>query len=224
MILLLLYPTRSFQRCLGYCTRIRWQFLHTFADVFQGCYKNGTNGSWDFRYFAGLYLLFRMVLLLTFIFPLVYMWLILIPFPVAVSLLFAYFRPYKNNFFNIIDCLAFSVIVALTIFLIMYGMQVNSFRVELLYALLLIPFLYFISFILCKILSRVALFHTCCTRIGEILKARKENRQLPIRRDDEDLPDRIVNPDMYRPLLPATNIGDTQPQAGVNSRVAYGSV
>ena len=224
MILLLLYPMRSFQRCLGYCTRIRWQFLHTFADVFQGCYKNGTNGTRDYRYFAGLYLLFRMVLLLTFIFPLVYMWLILIPFPVAVSLLFAYFRPYKNNFFNIIDCLAFSVIVALTIFLIMYGMQVNSFRVELLYALLLIPFLYFISFILCKILSRVALFHTCCTRIGEILKARKENRQLPIRRDDEDLPDRIVNPDMYRPLLPATNIGDTQPQAGVNSLVAYGSM
>ena len=39
MVLLLLYPMRSFQRCLGRCTRIRWQFLHTFADAFQGGYK-----------------------------------------------------------------------------------------------------------------------------------------------------------------------------------------
>ena len=69
LLLLLLYPMRSFQRCLGYCTRIRWQFLHTFADVFQGGYKNGTNGTWDYRYFAGLYLLLRIVLLLAFIFP-----------------------------------------------------------------------------------------------------------------------------------------------------------
>ena len=169
-------PMRSFQRCLGYCTRIRWQFLHTFADAFQGCYKNGTNGTRDYRYFTGLYL---MVLLVILIFPLAYTWLILIPFPVAASLLFAYFRPYKNNFFNIIDCLAFSVLVALTIFLIMYGMKVNSFPIEVPYVMGLIPFLYFISFILYKILSWVALFHTCCTRIGEILKARKENHQLP---------------------------------------------
>ena len=68
LLLLLLYPMRSFQRCLGYCTRIRWQFLHTFADAFQGCYKNGTNNTWDCRYFAGLYLFFRAVLLVEWIF------------------------------------------------------------------------------------------------------------------------------------------------------------
>ena len=48
LLLLLLYPMRSFQRCLGYCTRIRWQFLHTFADAFQGCYRNGTSGTFDY--------------------------------------------------------------------------------------------------------------------------------------------------------------------------------
>ena len=228
MLLLLLYPMRSFQRCLGYCTRIRWQFLHTFADAFQGCYKNGTNGTRDYRYFAGLYLLFRIVLLAAFIY-LTYMWLILISVFVVVSLLFAYFHPYKNNYFNILDCLIFAS-MALTIYLIEYGIEVNSFPVQLLYVIGLFPFFYIISFVLYKILSRIALFHTCCTRIGEILKARKENHQLPIRRDDEDLPDRIVNPDMYRPLLPATNSGegnsqnDSQPQPGVNSLVAYGSM
>ena len=110
LLLLLLYPMRSFQRCLGYCTRIRWHFLHTFADAFQGGYKNGTSGTWDYRYFAGLYLLLRIVLLVAFIFPVTYQWLIQIPIPVAASLSFAYFRPYKNNYFNIIDGLAFALL------------------------------------------------------------------------------------------------------------------
>ena len=232
MLLLLMYPMRSFQRCLGYCTRIRWQFLHTFADAFQGGYKNGTNGTWDCRYFAGLYLLFRIVLLVAFIFSLNYQWLILIPLPIFVSLMFAYFRPYKNNYFNIIDGLAF-VLLALTIFLIMYATRANPFPVQILFVVGLIPFLYFISFILYKLLPRVALFRTCCSKIGKVLQARNENKHLHIHRDDnidEDLPDRIVNPDMYQPLLPAINNGggnsqtDTQPQAVVNNLVACSSI
>ena len=232
LLLLLLYPMRSFQRCLGYCTRIRWQFLHTFADAFQGCYKNGTSGNWDYRYSSGLYLLLRIVALLVLIFPATYQWLILVPLPVIVSLLFAYFRPYKNNYFNIIDGLAFALL-ALTMYLIMYGVKDNPFPMQILYVVGLIPFLYFISFILYKILSRVSLFHTCCSRIREWLQGRNENQHLHFERGDnidEDLPDRIVNPHMYQPLLSATdNEGgnsqtDCQPQAGVNSLMAYGSI
>ena len=77
------------------------------------------------------------------------------------------------------------------------------------------------------------MLRTFWTRIGEILKARRKAPQLPIHRDeniDEELPDRIVNPDMYRPLLAATDSGkgnsqsESQPNAGVNSLVAYGSI
>ena len=224
LLLLLLYPMRSFQRCLGYCTRIRWQFLHTFADAFQGCYKNGTIGTCDYRCFAGLYLLFRTVLLVIYIFPVTYQWLILIPFPIFVSLLFAYVRPYKNKYFNIIDGLAF-VSLALTNFLIMHAIRANPFPLQILYVVGLIPFLYYISFILYKLLPRVALFPTCCRKV---LQRRNESQHLHIQRDDnidEDLRDRMV-----KPLLPATNNGeensqtDTQPQAGVNSLVTYCSI
>ena len=142
---------RSFQRCLGYCTRIRSQFLHTFTDAFQGCYKNGTNGTRDYRYFAGLYLFFRIVLLAALISPMAYMWLILVLFPVVFSLLFSVFRPYKINFFNIIDCLAFAIIT-LTNFLIVYATRVSSFPIQLLYFMAVIPFLYF-TLILYKILE-----------------------------------------------------------------------
>ena len=168
---------RSFQRCLGYCTRIRWQFLHTFADAFQGCYKNGTNGTRDYRSFAALYLLFRIVLLMAFIFPMTYQWLIQIPLPVVVSLLFAYFRPYKNNYFNVIDGLAF-VLLALTIFLIMYAVRANPFPLQILCVVGLIPFLYLISFVLYKLLSRVALFRTCCSQIEKVFQARTKIQHL----------------------------------------------
>ena len=230
LLFLLLYPMRSFQRCLGYCTRIRRQFLHTFADAFQGCYKNGTNGTCDYRYFAGLYLLFRILLLVSFICPSAYMWLITIPFPVAASLLFAYFRPYKNNYFNITDCLGFASL-ALVYYLIIYAMRIKPFPIQLLYVLVLLPCLYFLSLILYKILSRVALFRTFCRKIRKTFQAR--NQQLNIQGDEninEELPDRVVNPDMYQPLLPATKNGegnsqsDRQTQAGVNSLVAYGSM
>ena len=50
-------------------------------------------------------------------------------------------------------------------------------------------------------------------------------------RIDEILPDRIVNPDMYRPLLSSTNhpsdregVTDSQTQAGASSLIAYGSI
>ena len=59
----------------------------------------------------------------------------------------------------------------------MYAIKANPFPVQILYVVGLIPLLYFLLFILYKLLSRVSLFITDC-----------------------------------------------QPQAGVNSLVAYGSI
>ena len=233
LLLLLLYPMRSFQRCLGYCTRIRWQFLHTFADAFQGCYKNGTNGTRDYRYFAGLYLLFRVVLLVVFIAPTSYMWLMIVLIPAVVSLLFALFRPYKKNWLNYIDSLGFALL-ALATFLMMYAFETRHIPISaVLCVMMSYPFLYFVLFILCKTLSQVVLFRSCCRKIGEILRARTENQHHNQRGDNEDLPDRIVNPDMYQPLLPAANFSsdeegdfesDCQPQPSANSLLPYGTL
>ena len=139
--------------------------------------------------------------------------------PVVVSLLFAHFRPYKNDYFNIIDSLGFAI-VALSVFLMVYALKTKSFPIQLLYLIvLMIPFLYFILFILRKIFSRVALFRSCRRKIGEKFKATKENQSLHTQRgknNDEDLPDRIENPDMYQPLLQVTSggVGNSQSDCG----------
>ena len=59
-VLLLLYPMRCFQKCLGHCG-LRCHALHIFMDTFQGCYKDGTNGTRDCHYFTTLYLITRYI-------------------------------------------------------------------------------------------------------------------------------------------------------------------
>ena len=52
-ILLAVYPTRCFRK-VSTCLKPRWLIaLHTFTDTFQGCYKDGTNGTRDYRAISG---------------------------------------------------------------------------------------------------------------------------------------------------------------------------
>ena len=66
MLLLFLYPFPFFQRVLN---RLGWNSLalRTFMDAFQGAYKNGTNGTKDYRSCSGFILLLPMMVYFTFI-------------------------------------------------------------------------------------------------------------------------------------------------------------
>ena len=103
-LLLIAYPTITFQKMLG-CLKIRWQALHIFADVFQGCYKNRTDGKNDYRYFAAFYFILRIIILLINFYnnPRKTGWAISVAVLIIGSLLFALLRPYKKNWLNILD-------------------------------------------------------------------------------------------------------------------------
>ena len=110
LLFLLLYPTKLFQKALGCCTRIRWHPLHAFADAFQGCYKNGTNGTLDCRYFAGLYLLLRALFRIPAFFMMVSFCEFSIMFILishTFGILFGVIRPYRDDIYNKWDSLAF---------------------------------------------------------------------------------------------------------------------
>ena len=104
ILLLCLYPCRCFQRLLN-----RFHFsnpaLHTIMEVFQGGFKDGTQGTLDYRYFASFYLFSRVGLYLTmglsevsYAYPIRLNTLIL----VAV-LLISCFHPNKDMFYNKLD-------------------------------------------------------------------------------------------------------------------------
>ena len=110
LLVVVLYPTRVFQKCLN-CCRIRWHAVHAFADTFNGCYKDGTNGTWDYRYFAGLYLLLRILFLTSwYINPWDIGGLLNVIWSFIASLMFALMRPYKENWFNMLDSLVLAML------------------------------------------------------------------------------------------------------------------
>ena len=59
LLVLVLYPTRLFHQILFLLRFQRWDILHHIMNIFQGWYKDGTEGTRDYRSFSALYLLFR---------------------------------------------------------------------------------------------------------------------------------------------------------------------
>ena len=61
-LLLLLYPCRCCQKFLTRCSCLHFQFLRFLMDSFLGSFKDGTDGTRDYRYFASIFLLFRIAI------------------------------------------------------------------------------------------------------------------------------------------------------------------
>ena len=58
-LFLLLYPISLFRKCLCLFGFRRWDILHHIMDIFQGWYKDGTEGTRDYRSLSALYILIR---------------------------------------------------------------------------------------------------------------------------------------------------------------------
>ena len=105
LLLLCLYPCRCFQSCLN-CCRLNSQVLRTFMDVFQGCYKFEP---YDCRYWAAVYLLLRIGLLIIFAesqstYCVFLSGFLLIPTICVVAVI----RPYRQNAYNLLDIVLLS--------------------------------------------------------------------------------------------------------------------
>ena len=225
-LFLLLYPMKIFQKCLGCCGG-RLLALHAFADVLQGCYKNGTNGTRDCRYFAGLYLVLRIVLL-----PALYggsifgtdHGMVSIVCLVTASLLFLLFRPYKNSsWLNIWDSTGFSL-YAFVLFCAMYSKYVASVPLQITEVLSVVPLVYLVIYVMYRLVVWMKTLHIC----------KKKHRSQLIPETEE--PDRLAHPEDYEhdevELLLPDDQGNHYPQhseletypACGNSQQKYGSV
>ena len=124
-LLLCLYSTKIFRRLLQCCLSLRWQqAMGIFIDTFQGHYKDGTNGTCDYRAASGIYLV--VIFLLNVINFSVYTRLLLAdyvrPVLMAVSLFYALARPCKEDYANVIQ----SLLYALTAFIMLLISLANS--------------------------------------------------------------------------------------------------
>ena len=153
VIILLLYPCLCFQRCLNRF-HLRSLTLHTFVDAFQGCYKDGTNGTRDCHYFAALQLVLRLL------FPMVFFLteeVVIAAFLAFVLLalyilLFVITQPYKDAVYNKTDTplLMALLFIPVTVYYIM--LAPNGYSIIIFSALSFVPLLYLIiwSFVYIK--------------------------------------------------------------------------
>ena len=203
LLLLLLYPMRCFQQCLS-CCGVRWHALPIFIDAFQGCYKDGTNGSGDHRRFAAAFLLARILLFILFALSptaLFFGAALFVFIPLAMAIVIV--QPYKPRYstYNVVD----SVLVLLLALWCATIVSINiaelkahkwsKFIASLSYIVAVLP-LFYISFVT---------LHWMCSRrefgqrmIGRVHGWIAENHsQMVATGSVESLPDRLNNPDEY---------------------------
>ena len=114
MVFIQLYPFKFFHQLLSRF-HLRKAIVISLGDVFTGPFKNSSDDSFEYRYFAGFYLLLRMVILALHFMPYNYGPAILFS-QEAVFLAFGgmimIFRPYRRNIHNFGD---FFIIIFLAV-------------------------------------------------------------------------------------------------------------
>ena len=155
-LLLLDYPMKWFEACIHKVRCLRRLYpavkVQILLDTFQGCYKN------NMRFFAGLYLIFRLVINVSYIYT---TWLEQYIIQQIVCTLFivllAVCQPYseEKKLFNYVDILIFSdlaVINALSLYLYAYsqnhpGLPPPHGAFVIQYILVFLPLAYMITYI-----------------------------------------------------------------------------
>jgi len=201
LLLLLLYPMRCFQQCLSHCG-VRWLALHIFMDAFQGCYKDGTNGTRDCRYFPALHLILRIVVLATCAVTLTELFY---PLVSAIFIVFAIvnavIQPYKqeHSIYNVTDTvIVLTLAMLLTLFV---GENIATLKVFTYEEAILVPIvlvavlpLFYISFIVLHWLCfRCEIGQRCVSRIRVWMKRIFPKRSVIQPLSDDFLPDRLLS-------------------------------
>ena len=228
LLLILFYPTRWFQLLLGVVPCINWHPLRAFMDIFHGCYKNGTNGTKDCRYFAAFHFMFRIFIL----FPIdnhTYSSIRLVVVPIMLGFLTALFKPYRNNAYNMWDtfCFFFYSVDQLLLLCATYDRDVS---LNLLYFSNTILLTYFCLLVIAKAMKLIApeFYGRLNVKLDELVtlaaafqyRRRQEQHNINttmargsefVEDDYTDFPDRLNNPLAYQPLLNSSTVSINSP-------------
>ena len=229
-IYLLLYPFKLFQKFLD-VFKIRQQLTDAIVDSLTGSFKNGLDNNYDFRFFAGLYLLLRVGIICLHYIPdsnyFIYSYIGLL---VLAGGTVSIFCPFKRSIHNFSNFLLIMFLTVLALMEIIHG--ILDQLVMILPIVFNLPGLVVFGYCIYKIIK------ACCCKC----KCRRHNA--PAIDDDEHSPliqqqpninfsindnfdaDRMMNPDNYdechfsNPWLqaqPGSNATGGSVQGGTNS-------
>ena len=187
--------------------------MHMFVESFQGQYKDGTNGTCDFRMVSASFLILRILYLTIFLnshrsdLPTsVYA---CITFACATGI-YALTKPYRSSVKNNIDILILLLLEGLSFafYAVMYHPTSTTSRCAIVVSTLLIavPHMVLILYICNTLAKKVGLTH--CLKMKyktlklSMLPARCTDADVESESDTGSLPDRLVNPQEYESVLP----------------------
>ena len=206
-ILLILYPTRLFRKCVSCCKFRRWYALHMFVESFQGQYKDGTNGTRDFRMFSASFLILRILILALFInhnrLP-AHTSEMQGVFVACATCIYAITRPYKLNFMNNVD-IVILFLLEILIFVTSTYSKLLTYLILGSTLLLLVPHMILIFYICRKLAKKIGItqclkrmYKTC---IQTTRPPSETEADVEADSDTDSLPDRLINPGEYEPVL-----------------------
>ena len=166
-------------------------FIKSFTDIFEGCYKDGSGNERekDYRYFSGIHLLLRFVVLLLINFQYsddiryLLLPLLMATFVMAMS----YLQPYKLGWVNLVDSIFFAILISVIMTFAplsaSYQPLGNSIAlVVTMWSLATIPLFYFFGYCVFKIYKKIQ-----TNRLSQKV-SHPEPRQPP-----DDLPYRLLH-------------------------------
>ena len=208
MLYLLFYPMKVFQRLLDKM-KFQNEFLKMLMDVFTGPFKDGTDNSKDYRWFAVIYLLLRVITISFYYIPYEYhviaFALQLIVFVITGGVIII-FRPYKRNIHNFSEFLLISILAVINILPLVLELRSTVYSLvpwvvylPLMYSPVLIVILYCIYWIIKKIKKCCVYCKSIRRNPPVVLNDEEEDvpQQLIINDNDDLFADRIMNPDDY---------------------------
>ena len=190
------YQFKWFHQFLTF-SKLRYQFLVCFADVFSGSLKNGTtNSKLDFRSFAGLYLVFR-VIAMTFYYVTSHPKIVLYC-ETCLSLFFAgfimIFRPYKKKIVNFAEFTVFSVLGLMSALCLSQGQEGRHICVV---AIMHIPIVLLLVYIVYRIVTKVYQYYKNRHPLQEG-NDNYSNEGFQESMAMHTFPDRVLNPTKYQ--------------------------
>ena len=183
-----------------------------FVESFQGQYKDGTNGTCDFRMLSASFLILRILILLLFLNHhrlLTHTSELQGAFIAAATCIHAITRPYKFNFMNNVD-----IVILFLLEILIFVTTASSLLTFFILGttlLLLIPHMILIFYICHKLANKIGITQCLKRRYKNLKRCVQSTRptieaeaDVEAESDHESLPDWLINPGEYEPVLPTT--------------------
>ena len=179
----------------------------TFVESFHGQYKDGTNGTLDFRMASASFLILRILIITTFLNRNYYNSTssYQIAMLASVSCFYAIARPYRLNSMTTVDILILFLVEMLSLVTINSTPKHFTYAILILTLLLGVPHMV-LTFYICHILAKKVGITQYLKRKYKTFVQGIRNMKTDIEDESctDSLPDRLVNPGEYEPLLPTT--------------------